>query len=189
MSGAEPSCEVKTHGIDHALIVQWGCGVAILTGLLVLIVGATAFVKAVPTQQWVSARGTVLYSGVAVRTDLRTEQTDDPGGTTVSASGIATCIANVVYEYSFQGKNYTGNRVDITSTDLLQKKEADRKISPYSPGMAVRVFVNPGIPEESVLEREETGIAFVSIVTGLVLAMFGVWGRTTPVRSATSGRA
>ncbi len=176
MNELGPVPELKTAGSEYALPILWGGGIVIFMGLVFLVMGVSVFSKAVVTQDWVRVKGKIVSSGEAVQSRLVTDMTNNADGMTSTTTGTMTYSVNVVYEYQFQGKNYTGSQIGLSSVDFSNRAAAQRKASQYSSGGEVSVFVHPSVPEESILEREESGVALGFLLTGILFGLLGIWG-------------
>ncbi len=96
-------------------------------------------------REWVRVRATVQDANLAV-------SSGSEGGSTYQASGS--------YRYAFGGRQYTGNRLGISTLggsdniDDWHHEVSGRLADARAAGKPVTVWVNPDNPAESVLDRE-----------------------------------
>jgi hypothetical protein len=129
-------------------------------------------------QSWVETPASVLDS------DLRTTRS---GGIGISSRATFNSKVTVSYSYVFNGREYTGKRVDFSiGTDNFSDSRRRAQLKRLRSG-SVTVFVNPDNPGESVFDRSLPGnqaafaIAFLLFPCGLGTAgFFGLlsWGLT-----------
>ncbi|MBL0143338.1 MAG: DUF3592 domain-containing protein [Betaproteobacteria bacterium] len=124
-------------------------------------------------------------------------------------SGDGTYRAEAAYRYRFEGKDYTGTRLGISTLggsdniDDWHEQIAGRLEDARSAGIPITVWVNPDNPAEAVVDREirwkellflaPFSLAFGGVGVGALVAMFFVirgsapagWGNDTrePVRT------
>ncbi|MFO8006633.1 MAG: DUF3592 domain-containing protein [Candidatus Brocadiia bacterium] len=95
-----------------------------------------------------------------------------PGDDTDTYSVAAT------YEYSFEGRQFTGQRVDImggsSSNYRLHRARYERLLEHKENGQPVEVWVNPDRPSEAVIYREATAWMYAMVPFGLVFFAAGV---------------
>jgi len=160
---------------DVVRVVQVAALALVALGLWVLVSGVQEFNKALRTQRWVKVNGEVLSSGITTRSSIRTDHLEDAQGRHVDESGEARYNMIVVYGYVFEGKHYSNNRIRLDRVKVAPEKEVERRATVYHTGAMVGVYVNPYKPEESVLEREESGVALGMILLGMMSALAGIW--------------
>jgi hypothetical protein len=72
------------------------------------------------------------------------------------------------YSYSYQGKRYVGDRLDLTPAPWFASEFEQR-------GPPFRAFVNPERPEESILQREFPKSMQKWVLLGPVILVAGIW--------------
>lgn len=156
---------MKKQGIGGFLYLAFiGLALAILGGAFVLILGR-GYLRAKETREWPTVPAVVMVSQVGERQlgqDVPREYTHE-----------------LIYEYRFEDKVYRGERLKRRDNPFF-KEEA--KILPeverWKVGSQVEAFVNPGDPEEALLEHETKAPGYSIWFPGLFLVGgLGVFGR------------
>ena len=138
---------------------------------LLLIVGAVAISYGVVSALRLKlSSGWPQVEGRVVRSEKRLKHTD--------AGRLED--ADVAYEYSFGGKQYTSRVVKIggdmlTSPSKRSPSEADLLIAKYPVGRVVNVYVNPKHPKVACLERAGAETVFISLLCGAAAVVAGVY--------------
>ena len=144
-------------------LIVFGMGLmSLLASLPVILFGVYSAVKAGQSSGWVSAQGTVLESGIDADT-----RTGDTGTST-------TYQAEILYEYTVNGKEHVGNRVsfgDYGSSDRLRAERIHRR---YRVEDAVTVYYNPDDPDDAVLEPGFSRSSFMFIGFGAIFFVPGL---------------
>lgn len=149
--------------------IFFGC--FLIVGLGVLIPFGLMFVNLARSSAWVQTDCTIISSDVGVHSG------DD--GNTYSV--------DIIYDYEWNGQQYTGDDYNFsmgTSSGYEGKAEVVRD---HPPGAVVPCWVNPGNPEQSVLNRR-LGWEAVFIILPLafvgvgLLGLLGILGTFTPRR-------
>ncbi|TDA67092.1 MAG: DUF3592 domain-containing protein [Chloroflexi bacterium] len=110
---------------------------------------------------WPSVDGTVLESRV-----ITSPSTDDDGG-------VDTYRPYVKYEYEVGGTKYTHDKMRLGMVFSTSKlKTSQEAVVRYPVGRAVKVFVNPANPADSVLEQK--GSSTATLIIGIVLLVIGL---------------
>jgi hypothetical protein len=131
-----------------------GCGmlsgvvfglVFVAVGAVVAFFGVRTFQNAQASQDWPSVRGQVTESRVG---------THDSDGTTMYS-------AEIVYEYTVNGRNYINDRVRFGEGSSSNPRPAHNTVAEYPVGAGVDVYYSPDDPLNAVLEPGTSG--------------FGVW--------------
>jgi len=144
-------------------MTDWLPGLAvILIGLVLLIMGIVARVRAQRVQNWPLAPATILHSEVKRQTRYDSD----------SHSRKTTYQPVVNYQYSVMGQPFTGSRVGFGNANVSRKK-AYEIVGRYPPGAIANVHYNPDKIQESALEATAHGSVF-NIIIGAVMLFFGV---------------
>jgi hypothetical protein len=128
-----------------------GCGLlgGVAFGLLFVVIGGVVgffgvqtFQNAQASVDWSSARGQVTESRVG---------THDSDGTTMYS-------AEVVYEYTVNGRNYINNRIKFGEGSTSNPRPAHNTVAQYPVGASVDVYYHPDDPLNAVLEPGTAGL-------------------------------
>ena len=114
---------------------------------LILIAATVKTWQAREARSWPQTSGKVVSSVAEVR-DVRVSDDDREDGYRLEQHNFA----NVVYEYSMDGRKVSCNRISI-GEDPGDFQVAAR-LAKYPAGSVVTVYYNPGHPEQAVLERD-----------------------------------
>lgn len=112
--------------------------------------------------EWPSVAGTVSHSGV--------ESHSSRSGNAASTS----YHARVVYRYVVDDADFEGERISYGAYGTGDAERAARIAARYPLGAAVRVYYQPGNPQESVLEPGGEGIPWFYLALGTVFASIGL---------------
>jgi len=113
----------------------------VLMGTAILIYGGYMLHKSAQSSSWPSVDGVIR----TVKIEEQTSNSGDHGPSTTYAAGVT-------YDYAFDGKTFSGNRirmVRVFSSDQSYAMEDERR---YPVGKTVKVFYSPTDPADSVLE-------------------------------------
>lgn len=77
----------------------------------------------------------------------------------------------VAYRYSYEGRNYTGDRVTLSGSVKVNGKSSDsgRRLMNMAAGTQVTCYVNPEKPSEAVLEHRGLAYAWFMLLPGIFL--------------------
>lgn len=114
---------------------------------LILIAATVKTWQAREARSWPQTSGKVVSSVAEVR-DVRVSDDDREDGYRLEQHNFA----NVVYEYSVDGRKLSCNRISI-GEDPGDFQVAER-LAKYPAGSIVTVYYNPRDPEQAVLERD-----------------------------------
>jgi hypothetical protein len=133
---------------------------------LILIAAAVKTWQAREARSWPQTPGKVVTSAAEVR-EVKVSDDDREDGYRLESRNFA----NVVYEYSVNGRKLSNNRISI-GEDLGNFQVAE-KLAKYPAGSIVTVYYNPRHPDQAVLERGlPKGIwGCLGIGTAIVLAI------------------
>lgn len=121
------------------LIAAWAvASVFTITGILAIFFGVRGLLLAHASESWPSAEATVLRSEVEVF-----------GG---GADTHKRNYAEVNYEFSVDGKVYTGDRIKFGYSKTGSRFTAEGLVKRYRKGKKVPVYYMPNDPRQSVLE-------------------------------------
>ena len=110
-------------------------------GTVMLIYGGYMLHKSAQSSSWPSVDGVIR----SVNIERQMSSSGDHGPSTTYAAGVT-------YDYAFDGKTFSGNRirmVKVFSSDQSCAMEDERR---YPVGKQVKVFYSPSDPADSVLE-------------------------------------
>ena len=114
---------------------------------LILIAAIVKTWQAREARSWPQTSGKVVSSVAEVR-DVRVSDDDREDGYRLEQHNFA----NVIYEYSVDGRKLNCNRISI-GEDPGDFQVAER-LAKYPAGSIVTVYYKPGHPEQAVLERD-----------------------------------
>ncbi len=142
---------------------QWLPGVAIgIFGLVLLILGIVARVRAQRVKTWPTAPATILHSEVKQHTSYNSK----------SRSRRTTYQPVVNYQYSVMGQPFNGDRVGFGNSGLSSRK-AYEIVGRYPAGAQVNVHYNPDKIQESALEASALGNV-LNIILGAGMILIGL---------------
>ncbi|MGP8202239.1 MAG: DUF3592 domain-containing protein [Limisphaerales bacterium] len=125
-------------------------------GLLPLGFGAWQIWREFAPRKWSKVAGTIVSSRIDAA----------PAG-----SGETTFTPVIVYEYRFNGQSFKSSQRRLRNYVSGQSADAEAISSRYPAGSSVTVFVNPGKPEQSVLEYGVTPLSWIPLAVGLVFIL------------------
>ena len=114
---------------------------------LILIAAIVKTWQAREARSWPQTRGKVVTSAAEVR-EVRVSDDEREEGYRLESRNFA----NVVYEYSVNGRKVSCNRISI-GEDLGNFQVAEQ-LQKYPAGKIVTVYYNPRHPDQAVLERD-----------------------------------
>jgi Protein of unknown function (DUF3592) len=112
-----------------------------------------------------AARNWIRVPGVIKRSFVMVQKGDD------AAAGHHPAVE---YEYSIEGKKYSGSRIRYGQIGSQDRSGAERVIAPYQPGTQVEVFVNSRKPSDAALVSGVSWGNLVIALAGLVFLAAGV---------------
>ncbi|MBN2005693.1 MAG: DUF3592 domain-containing protein [Anaerolineae bacterium] len=148
---------------------------SILLGLSFIIVTIVVRRSGQGIANWPNTMGTVVKSEI-YRHERRTQ----------SATTI-TYTPTVTYTYTLEGQTYTANKRNIdpyTMASFQDAEQAQDVLALYPAGDAVKVYYNPAVPQQAVLEKPRPimhntliwyGIMLILIGGGAIVLTFGVY--------------
>jgi hypothetical protein len=115
----------------------WGfLSIFLVVGLVLLIYGGHLLIKSAQSASWPSAEGVV--------------KTAEMGRHTGDKS--TTYSAEVTYEYTVDGKPFTGNKIRMVQVNNSDSSYASEDLSNYAVGTKVKVYYSPSDSKDCVLE-------------------------------------
>ncbi|MBC7894919.1 MAG: DUF3592 domain-containing protein [Cytophagaceae bacterium] len=141
--------------------------VFILVGLCGVALGATSLMRSIRARRWPFVIGQVIEAKVVQH-----------------ASGEANIDTHVLYRYDVGGSTYRSDRRDFgwrpRPTSVMQPHVSDKRpdlqneLRRHFPARgAVRVYVNPGDPSDSVLDTGLAPLAFAFLGFGVAFVWLG----------------
>lgn len=79
----------------------------------------------------------------------------------------------ITYQYTVDGNKLTGNKVSMGDYGSSSTSHAKKVMKKYPVGATVKVFYDPEVPVDSVLEPGATLVSYVPFGFGLVFAIIG----------------
>lgn len=136
-----------------------GLGSAAL-GVFLVIEGCRGLYESFSSGHWPTVPGKIVAAEVVKEQD-RTRITFDP---------------TVKYDYTVDGKPYTGNRIRLSSVGYTFQESAQTKLESFLVNETVKVAYNPNDPSASLLEPGGDPAMFLPLLGGLVFFVIGaVW--------------
>ena len=126
----------------------------LVVGLLMLVVGAAHFFTAQTAQNWDQVSATITRSDV-----VRMKYED----------GVPVFTAKIEYQYSKDGRLFTGSRLAVQPIRSQSPGEVKRQIAAYSVGRTVLAHVNPERADKAYLHTNPMAYLYALIIPGLVL--------------------
>jgi hypothetical protein len=160
-----------------------GCGALFALPFAGVGIGALGYLVYV-LLQWSAMQAWVETPALILTADLNVIHSDDG----------STHLAVATYEYEWEGRRYTGDRVGITGTSdnvgSWQEDKANELMRHI--GQTFRCYVNPENPSESILYRDMriAMIGFIALFAGIFSTVgFGllwgvIWGARTSIDEA-----
>ena len=137
----------------------------ILVGVLFLIIGLVLTLRVKAASNWPTTTGVMLKSEVVER--ITKQRTSDRRLHTFTAYEPV-----VEYQYTINGKTFTGKRLSFGLTRLPLEK-AQELSSKFPVNAQVPVYYNPRRPKDSRLEVTAAGAA-PQLVIGVIIGAIGV---------------
>jgi hypothetical protein len=122
-------------------------------GLLPLGFGVWQIWREFTPRKWPKVDGTIMSSRIDV---------------TPAGSGEKTFAPVIVYEFRYNGQSFKSSQRRLRNYASGQSADAEAITSRYPAGSGVTVYVNPGKPEQSVLEYGVTPLSWIPLAAGLV---------------------
>ncbi len=141
-----------------ALVIGTVC---LLAGTGAAIYGAWVLSKARASSDWPTT------PGVVVNSEVRTTHSSGRDGSST------TYHADVLYEYTVDGENYSADRVWFGQYGSSSRSEAAGTVRDYPAGKQVKVHYSPDDPETAVLEPGATWSSYMVLGIGLVIGLGG----------------
>ena len=130
-------------------------------GLFLFIRGLWQFRTSSASKSWPSVEGQIIAATVEKRVDR-----DEDGTTT-------RYLPRVVYSYSVDGEQQTGERVRVGATSSYSNyPKAEAKLG-YQAGQKVAVYYNPRKPAKALLEPGSSRGVWGSLIIGVGFTLFG----------------
>jgi len=134
-------------------------------GVLFLYVGWSTAIKGRASRSWPSVDGKITKSEI---------KTSRSSGSSSSGSGKSYEFI-VEYEYSFKGLSYSATRYSYQITyNSARQSGPMRLVHQYPVGSMVKVYVDPGYPENAVLLPGLNAFSFLPFVAAVVFFAFGM---------------
>ena len=132
-----------------------------LIGGCLLIYGVFQRRRVALSREWPQTIGTITQASVVRDTG------PDSQGYAIS----------LVYEYTVDGRRFTGTRIGFRQRWYARKKRAELEARRYPVSAAVAVFYDSANPRDAVLNREsaDSGILIASGIGLLILAIAGTF--------------
>jgi len=101
--------------------------------------------------------------------------TDNSIRTDSSRRGGIDYQAEISFEYSFQGENFSSNFIHPLDTDkeFNSETEAEKFLEDYQEGETVDAFVDPDNPDEAFLKAERSSEPLLMMIIGALLTGLG----------------
>ncbi len=133
----------------------------LFAGIATLGWGIWNSLEAFSSRSWPEAVGKITFSTVA------SYESDSNSGTTTMF------YPDIRYNYSVNGKEFTGNKVDLGEYSSSDVGYAQKITARYPVGKSVRVYYDPAHPGTAVLEPGFTGGLWIPLVIGGVFSVVG----------------
>ncbi|PJB80880.1 MAG: hypothetical protein CO090_03805 [Acidobacteria bacterium CG_4_9_14_3_um_filter_49_7] len=117
------------------------------------------------SKSWPSVQGTVMES-----TLTSYKSTSGSGSKKRSTTMYKP---QITYRYKIAGKEHVGDKVTMSDGGSSSTSYAKKTIKKYPAGATVKVFYDPEVPADSVLEPGATLVSYVPFWFGLVFAIIG----------------
>jgi hypothetical protein len=83
---------------------------------------------------------------------------------------------NIHYTYIFNGRNYDGDRLSFGSQSTPDYDFIQAELNElYRPGQQIRIYIDPKIPENSVIRAGFEPISSIFALLGLSFISIGIW--------------
>lgn len=137
----------------------------LMVGIAFVSFGVSLLQQGIASQSWYPTDGKIITSNI--ETHEETHHSDH--GTTHST----TYGANIVYQYTVNGINYSSNKVSLGDYSSSDANHAQQIVNRYPVGESVTVYYNPENPSDAVLERGTTEFPYIIIIFGLMPIIVG----------------
>lgn len=163
----------------------------LLIGLVASLFGLQGLLKAQASKKWPSTPGEItvseidkkLRNGETPVSDIEYEASSWRRRRTLDRR--YTHFARVHYNYKVNETSYEGKRIAFGSVGTSNPRDAQRILARYPKGQIVKVYYQPGKPNESLLEPGIKGSAFLlPILGGLFMAVGLFFGLLTRRKKA-----
>ena len=125
--------------------------------IMVTVDGWSRYKNGKASLKWPFTQGVILSS--IVKTDLGKNNDVDPKHT-----------AAIVYQYTVEGNEYSGERISFAGRTFLDKSKAESLVRRYGKGMRVKVYYDPKTPNVSALEPGNApGPPIISMVVAAIV--------------------
>jgi hypothetical protein len=152
-----------------------------ILGLLLFAVGIWMLTEAMASSEWPAIEGKVVTPNVVGRyrqaTNVRTRSLE--------------YIVEVTYRYQVGGRSYQAKRYSLgmgntTADGFSDRTEAREWIShsPYQPGQALEVYVDPQDPQNTVLNAGIQGTTWIPLIIGSLFLLLGYLNHQLLVKQA-----
>lgn len=155
--------DAGNRGIRGIGIAPIASGAAFLAGIVVTIL---LLVQADESSGWPSTPGKVIESKVEQQRSGGGRQLDLDGP--VMEGNVYTWAAEIRYEYSVEGKDYVGSRIQLDDMDVNDRSRAEGIAAGYPVGKEVDVYYDPDRPDIAVLVPGTMGMVVVTAVGSLI---------------------
>jgi len=126
----------------------------------------------IASKSWPSVEGKIMRAELSEIT--RTEY-NEFGGTSSIVEKVTRYTPRISYQYTVNGKTYTGNQLVPLGEYTTKSYSAARiKMDRYAKGKTVKVFYNPSHPDNVALEPGITNLSFKSIGAALFIMVLGI---------------
>lgn len=139
---------------------------ALGAGLFALTWGIQGVLASLASKDWPTAEGTVTQSELE-------KQRKKGGAASTQRRNRFTYTPRVTYEFSVEGKSYTGTRLSFSDYATSNEEQMQQVIAPYPVGTSVTVYYDPDKPTECALQ---TGFGWTPVAVtgaGCILTFIG----------------
>jgi uncharacterized membrane protein len=151
----------------NLLIIRCFLSFFALVGLIVIGHSIVGLLEARASLSWQTCEGTVTHS------EVQSSRSRSGSGSSGRGGGSRAYGASIRYNYTVDGKEYTGNTYqfgDYSSTDPRRAKEIVEKLPV---GAVVKVYYSRDSPEKSVLVPGPGGGIFLMFIIGIIFFLIG----------------
>ena len=140
----------------------------LIIGIITLILGMIAWNKARKSTSWPAVPGRILNASVD---RVRERDRDSDGDVSIETK----YKVDISYQYTVEGKQYIGNRIQFGLPDRMSSSvRAYRIVNQYPQGTEVDVYVDPSQLSNSVLQPGVKLSTLLAPAFGLVFAIAGM---------------
>ncbi|MCP4937283.1 MAG: DUF3592 domain-containing protein [bacterium] len=140
--------------------------ILILLGGASLWAGADNMANGWASQNWPSTPGIITLSEIGMNNSV-------PLDTGVRKKSDATFYAKVEYDFTVEGKNYSGYKVSFGEYADIKREHAERVLQPYTVGKTVPIFYNPKSHRQAVLEPGLHGYPWLFLIGAMIFLPMG----------------